>query len=107
MERLLLGLVRRRGLPEPEANARLHGYEVDFLWRERRVVVEMDSRAFHSDPLAFTRDRVRSNELQLRGYTVLRFTWSQVTREPELVVARIRAALVHRVEPRNRVSLPI
>ena len=93
MERILLRLIRRHELLEPETNAQLHGHEVDFLWREHRVVVETDGRAFHSDPLAFTRDRVRSNDLQLHGYTVLRFTWTQLTQGPELVVSRIRAAL--------------
>jgi hypothetical protein len=48
-ERRLLGLIRRAKLPEPRTNARLHGWEVDFLWPERRLVVEVD--ALWTDPI--------------------------------------------------------
>jgi hypothetical protein len=39
-ERVLLIAVRKAGLPEPEVNATVCGYEVDFLWRGKRLVVE-------------------------------------------------------------------
>jgi very-short-patch-repair endonuclease len=92
-ERRMLAIVRRAGLPEPEVNATLHGYEVDFLWREQRVVVEVDSYRFHSDPIAFQRDRDRSNDLQLRGYTILRVTWHDLSQRPAIVAARLRRIL--------------
>jgi len=43
----LLRLVRRHRLPPPEVNARLGPYVVDFLWRERGLVVEMDAYGTH------------------------------------------------------------
>jgi very-short-patch-repair endonuclease len=92
-ERLLLRLVRRAGLPEPRANARVGPYEVDLLWREQRVVVEFDSIRFHTNRRAFKRDRDRTNDLQLRGYVVLRITWVHLTREWSATEARIRQAL--------------
>ena len=42
---------------------------------------------------AFERDRRRDVELGTAGYTVLRFTWQALTRERELVVARVSACL--------------
>ena len=36
LEEAFLALCRRGGLPDPEVNAHLCGYEVDFLWRKQR-----------------------------------------------------------------------
>jgi hypothetical protein len=38
----MLRLIRAAELPAPRVNARLGGYEVDFLWREEQLVVEVD-----------------------------------------------------------------
>lgn len=46
-EERFLALIREAGLPEPETNVRIHGYEVDFLWRDQQVVVEIDGFRFH------------------------------------------------------------
>lgn len=96
IERRLAALVKAAGLPRPEFNTRLHGYEVDALWREHRLVVETDGWAAHGHRRAFERDRARDADLTARGYAVLRFTWRQIVNEPELVSARIAAALAHR-----------
>lgn len=98
-ERRLVGLLRRAGLPRPQTNARLHGYEVDALWLEQRLIVEVDGFAAHRTRRAFERDRVRDAELQLAGYRVLRFTWRQLTAEPERVVVALSLALDQRRAP--------
>jgi very-short-patch-repair endonuclease len=95
-ERRLLALVRAARLPAPRANTRVGRYEVDFLWADQRVVVEVDGFAFHSTRAAFERDRARDQALQVAGYTVLRITWRQLVDEPEAVVAALAAALVAR-----------
>jgi very-short-patch-repair endonuclease/predicted transcriptional regulator of viral defense system len=95
-EQLLLALIRKAQLPPPAANARLHGYEVDLLWPQHRVVVEFDSQAFHSTRPKRERDSRRDQELILTGYVVLRVTWRQLTAEPEALIARIAAALAQR-----------
>jgi very-short-patch-repair endonuclease/predicted transcriptional regulator of viral defense system len=92
-ERLLLALVRKARLPHPVTNTELHGYEADHLWRDQRLVVEVDGYDVHSTRAAFEADRRRDAELQLRGYRVLRVTWRQLTEEPEAVVANLSAAL--------------
>jgi very-short-patch-repair endonuclease len=90
LEERFLALVRRGGLPEPEVNARLHGYEVDFLWREQRRVVEVDGYAFHSTPQALARDRRKDIDLELAGFPVTRFTGSQVVHDSEDTLERTR-----------------
>lgn len=92
-ERLMLRLIRRAGLPEPEVNVRIGRWRPDFLWREQRVVAEFDSYEFHTDIESFRRDREKSNDLQLRGFIVLRFTWHELTRTPASLEARLRQAL--------------
>lgn len=93
-ERRLLGLVRRAGLPRPETNVRVGRHEVDLLWRDRRLVVEVDGYAYHAGREAFERDRRRDAELQAAGLRVIRVTWRRIVREPEALIALLAQALV-------------
>jgi very-short-patch-repair endonuclease len=68
-------------------------YKADFLWRSERLVVETDSRAYHSSRQAFEHDRLRDQRLTLAGYTVVRFTWRQLTRDPAGVAETLAALL--------------
>ncbi len=95
-ERRLLELVARAGLPRPRTNAKLHGFMVDFLWTEQRLIIEVDGFRFHGHRGAFERDRMRDQVLIAHGYHVIRITWRQLTEEPLAVLARIAQALVHR-----------
>ena len=65
----------------------------DIVFRDVKLVVEIDGRAYHSTPEAFERDRERQNLLVAAGWTVLRFTWRDLTTRPEHVVATILANL--------------
>ena len=65
----------------------------DFVWPDARLVVEVDSWSAHSTPYAFQADRTQSNAVQLAGWTILRFTYRDVTRRPQLVAAQVRQAL--------------
>jgi len=67
-------------------------HEVDFLWPEQRLIVEVDGFAFHSSRAAFERDRVRDAELTAAGYRVVRITWQRLVNEPEAVIATLAAA---------------
>jgi very-short-patch-repair endonuclease len=93
-EERFLALVRRAGLPPPRVNARVGAYEVDFLWAQQRLIVEIDGFAFHSTRSAFERDRRRDSDLQAAGYRVMRLTWRQIIDEPEAVLVRVAQALV-------------
>jgi very-short-patch-repair endonuclease len=65
---------------------------VDAALPHLRIAVEIDGRAFHSDAAAFQRDRTRQNALVAAGWTVLRFTWSDLVHRPDLIVATVLAA---------------
>ena len=92
-EELFLRLIRQARLPEPEVNAKLHGFEVDFLWRPQHVIVEIDGYRFHSTRSAFERDHHRDATLTAHGYTTLRFTWRQLKYDALAVIATVARAL--------------
>ena len=92
-EERFLALVRAAGLPAPEVNARILGHEVDFLWRDEGLVVEVDGFQFHSTRAAFERDRQRDAELQGAGLRVLRVTWRQVVDAPYATLTNLVRAL--------------
>jgi very-short-patch-repair endonuclease len=92
-ERRFLELIRAARLPTPETNVRIDGHEVDLLWRQAKLMVEIDGYAFHSSRSAFERDRRRDAALTGRGWRVIRITWRQLTEEPEAVVAILATAL--------------
>ena len=96
LERRFLRLCRRRRFPAPEVNARVGPFVVDFLWRDRALIVETDGYRFHRGRSAFEGDRARDVELKLRGYDVVRFTHRQVISEAEAVAASLRALLARR-----------
>jgi hypothetical protein len=86
------------GIPRPMVNAMLGcgpgiSYEVDFLWRAERLVLETDGDRFHHMRWQIERDRRKEADLVRAGYRVLRATWWQIERDPQDVVTMLRAAL--------------
>jgi very-short-patch-repair endonuclease len=88
LEEAFLAIARAAGLPDPEVNAPLHGYEADFLWRDKRLVIEADGYGAHHTKRAFEHDRQRDIDLRLHGYNVRRFTHDRHT--PEDTGRRLR-----------------
>lgn len=64
-------------------------YVADFADPDRRVVVELDGLASHATSTALRADLARQNFLVLEGWTVLRFTWEDVTRRQAFVKAAL------------------
>jgi very-short-patch-repair endonuclease len=93
LERQFGDLCREAGLAPPAFNAWVAGHEVDALWRDQRLVVELDGHAFHRTRAAFERDRLRDADLQLAGYRVVRITHRRLTRYPGAVVTSVRRLL--------------
>lgn len=86
-------IIRRQRLPNPRREVVLDAYTVDYFWEAARLVVETDGRATHLIASAFERDRARDARLATFGVLTLRFTWLQITREPELVGRTLAAVL--------------
>lgn len=98
-ERLLVRLLVEAGATGFQVNlpVRAQGrlFRIDVAFPEQRVAIEVDGRAFHSSAEQFQGDRTRQNLLIAAGWRVLRFTWEDLTRRPERVLAQI-AELVNR-----------
>ncbi len=93
----MIRLCRSAGLAEP-----VFQYEVvidgkrrrlDFAYPGIRVAIEVDGYGSHSRYHVFEDDRARANGLELAGWVVLRFTWTQVTEQPDYVIGVLTAAL--------------
>jgi very-short-patch-repair endonuclease len=93
LEAAFLALFRCHRIPPPEVNHKLGRYEVDFLWREEKLVVEADTWTYHRGAVAFEDDHERDLDLREQGYAILRFTDVQLESEPERVAADIRREL--------------
>ncbi len=63
----------------------------DLRWPALRLIVEVDSREWHDDPLARLDDEQRQAELEAHGERVIRVTDAQL-KQPRLFLARLRAA---------------
>ncbi|MCW3067102.1 MAG: hypothetical protein JWN32_4274 [Solirubrobacterales bacterium] len=92
-EDAFLAFTERYGIPRPEVNQQVDGYEVDMLWREQHLVVELDSRTYHDTPGAFEDDRRRDADLLAAGFPVMRLTWRRFLSRPAGEAARLQALL--------------
>jgi very-short-patch-repair endonuclease len=88
-ERALRRMVKESGIERPLLNTRVEGVEADAYWPRHKLVVEVDGYRFHGRWAKFQSDRERDNRLVAAGYTVLRFTWHQLTHRPMYVLAQI------------------
>ncbi|MGW0159608.1 type IV toxin-antitoxin system AbiEi family antitoxin domain-containing protein [Mycobacterium sp. NPDC003323] len=95
-ERILVKLLRQARIIGWKANRRVGRWEVDVVFGDLKIAVEVDGIAFHTDDEDFQRDRLKQNELALMGYQVLRFTWLDLTEYPDRVIAEIAAAITLR-----------
>jgi very-short-patch-repair endonuclease len=68
--------------------------KVDLVWKEGRIVVELDGYGSHGNRAAFMYDRHRDYELTLSGYTVLRLANDEIAQDIEKSLEKIRD-LVH------------
>ena len=84
----------RTGTPKPDAiNERIEGVLCDIVYREHRVIVELDGVGNHHSPAQIRRDRANDRRLRARGWVVLRYTWHDVHTDPLGVRADLLAAL--------------
>jgi very-short-patch-repair endonuclease len=89
LERRFIDLIRDGGLPEPLVNANVMGYEVDMLWPEPKVIVELDGYAFHAHRAAFERDSAKRARLATAGFAVVPVTWRRLKDEPQRIVGEL------------------
>jgi hypothetical protein len=98
-------LMRDPRVPEPERDARLHGWEVDLYWPEQRFVIELDGAAWHASVFDMGKDRRKDTQLQLHGIRVMRIDeqrWRTAKRSIRSDVNRFLGIVVERLDPERR-----
>jgi hypothetical protein len=97
LEEQFLALIDRFDLPRPRMNAHLavrdRFYEIDCLWEDRRVAIELDGGGAHGTTKAFHKDRERDRILTAEGYTTARITWDHITLTPSEVASDLQRIL--------------
>lgn len=90
-------LLSEAALPIRETNAKVWAggktYEVDFLWRRQKLVVETDGGRFHDNPDAGSRDSERNHALSEAGYRIPRLGWEDLRDRPMAAMAEIYEVL--------------
>jgi very-short-patch-repair endonuclease len=95
-ERMLI-LIRAADLPEPQLQAYVLGYRIDFLWPELRLALEVDAYGTHGSRRRFESDRRRDARLLTeKGITVLRVTEASVDQRPFEAVGMVARAIGQR-----------
>lgn len=108
METRLRWLLIQAGLPRPEVQTKLgdaarFAGRVDLYYPEARLVLEYDG-GNHRERLV--EDNRRQNLLANAGYRLLRFTAADIYKQPDVVVAQVRAALASKTRLVPDVSNP-
>jgi very-short-patch-repair endonuclease len=78
------------GFARPETNTIVEGYECDAVWREARLIVELDGYAVHGTRRSFDEDRRRDRRLLAKGWRPTRFTSRQLD-DPASAAAELAA----------------
>jgi putative AbiEi antitoxin of type IV toxin-antitoxin system len=97
LEDRFLAFLSKHRLPLPETNViveiRRRRIEADCLWREQRVIAELDGHEAHGTRAAFEGDRERDRSLQAAGWRAIRVTWRQVEAGDVGLIADLRELL--------------
>jgi len=98
LEALLLAVLDGAGVRRPDRQEWVGGTKapvgrVDHVYRAARVVIEADSRRYHSAWLDVQADHRRDLLLTAAGWRIIRVNWHQLIKEPELLVAAVMAFL--------------
>jgi hypothetical protein len=100
-ERAFLAVLDRHGVRRPDAQVSLPGRGavvgvVDAMYRDARLIVEIDGRRWHGRFADMARDRARDAEAARAGYLTLRFLYEHIVSDPGWVAATVAAVLVDR-----------
>src|SRR4051794_12294500 len=87
LEDEFIRFLRKHKLPMPELNVGMNGIEVDCVWREQRLIVELDGRDAHDSTPAFESDRARDAALVAARWRVVRVTSRRINRDGQALAS--------------------
>jgi hypothetical protein len=89
----------RYGLPQPEMNATVCGYEVDALFVNHKLIVELDGWPYHATRFSYEDDRDRDATTATAGFLTVRITDERFDKQPKHEADRLHAILAKRRAP--------
>lgn len=99
LERLGLDVLQRGKIADPVLQFPAPWDErkrIDAAWPPARAGIEWDSRAWHAALDRMADDRRRDRQASLAGWVILRYTWHDLTDDPDAVVDEVRTLLANR-----------
>lgn len=87
---------RKYGLPTPVTNTYVAGHEVDVLFPDEKVIVELDTWDTHQDRSSFEDDRERDADTLLADHETVRITNERFDQQPAAEAARLHLILAKR-----------
>ena len=73
-------------------------YRVDFLLKDARLIIELDGNQYHSTKEQLEKDAIRQRYLTRAGYSVIRFTGSEIVRNIQKCVSEVRVIYKERIK---------
>ena len=93
-ERKALQLIASGGLPRPVTQHHVVDGDfqcwIDIAWPDRKIAMECDSLEFHLNERSFRWERIRRRHLAGLGWTVLEFTYVEITEHGQMVLSQLR-----------------
>ncbi len=110
-----LGRVRfaEQGLPPPALQVLVADEDgpfarMDHAWEEERTVAEADGALKYASAADLFLEKRREDRLRDLGWEVVRYTWDDALRRPELLAARVRRAFLRSTQrPGLATPLPL
>jgi predicted transcriptional regulator of viral defense system len=93
LERMFLEICEQQGWPLPEVNHYIGEWQIDALWRDKQIAVELDGHGNHHSPAQLRRDRRKELDVRAAGFTPVRYCEEQLKARAEVVadLTRLRA----------------
>jgi hypothetical protein len=100
--RVFAGRAGRFRLPTPLINTKVLGREVDALFPNHKLIVELDGWEFHKDHRSFRDDRANDAEALKYGYATMRITEDRLRDAPDAEADRLWGILRQRMREIRR-----
>lgn len=101
LERMGRAVLDKHGIPAPLSQYPIPwdpAHRFDDAYPTPRVAIEWDSRSWHSQRAAMEKDRERDRDAAIHGWVLVRFTWTDVTKNPRGVADSVASLLKARSE---------
>jgi predicted transcriptional regulator of viral defense system/very-short-patch-repair endonuclease len=90
LEILFLEICEQARFQLPEVNQHLAGVEIDAMWREQRIAVELDGHGNHHTRAQLRSDRRKELAVRTAGFTPVRYSGDQLEHSAKEVIADLR-----------------